>query len=199
MQQARAVVSHILARSLCSQTGYPALIASRTERLHSSMSRTWKTSKPSMGIFRPLCKAADGSRGDGVGLIITSSRPPMTTTTPSPPPVRTGRSSTISPGHCLGDIFVIIALQGNDAALSVHLFSHCVSARTSHFLCKRAPHIQARGKIKIRSPLQMRRWFLVLYNREEKAGGLAEMQALVLVVLAVITQKKIRPGCGTLF
>ena len=64
------------------------------ERLHSSMSRTWKTPKPSMGIFRPLCKVADGSRGDGVGLIITSSRPPTTTTTPSPPPVRTGRSST---------------------------------------------------------------------------------------------------------
>lgn len=139
--------------------------------------------------------------------IITSSRPPTTTTIPSPPPVRTGRGSTdllfqnakISPGQCPGDIFVIIALQGNDAALSVHLFSHCVSARTSHFLCKRAPHIQARGKIKIRSPLQMRRWFLVLYNREEKAGGLAKMQALVLVVLAVITQKKIRPGSGTLF
>ena len=35
--------------------------------------------------------------------------------------------------------------------------------------------------------------------REEKAGGLAKMQALVLVVLAVITQKKIRPGSGTLF
>ena len=90
----RTVVSHILARSLCSQTGYPALMASRTERLHSSMSRTWKTPKPSMGIFRPLCKVADGSRGDGVGLIITSSRPPTTTTTPSPPPVRTGRSLT---------------------------------------------------------------------------------------------------------
>ena len=45
----------------------------------------------------------------------------------------------------------------------------------------------------------MRRRFLVLYHREEKAGGLAKMQALVLVVLAVITQKKIRPGCGTLF
>ena len=94
MQQARTVVSHILARSLCSKTGYPALMASRTERLHSSMSRTWKTPKPSMGIFRPLCKVADGSRGDGVGLIITSSRPPTTTTIPSPPPVRTGRSST---------------------------------------------------------------------------------------------------------
>ena len=94
MQQARTVVSHILARSLCSKTGYPALMASRTERLHSSMSRTWKTPKPSMGIFRPLCKAADGFRGDGVGLIITSWKPPTTTTTPSPPPVRTGRSST---------------------------------------------------------------------------------------------------------
>ena len=66
MQQAWTVVSHILARFLCSQTGYPALMASRTERLHSSMSRTWKTPKPSMGIFRPLCKVADGSRGDGV-------------------------------------------------------------------------------------------------------------------------------------
>lgn len=69
-------------------------MASRTERLHSSLSRTWKTPKPSMGIFRPLCKAADGFRGDGVGLIITSSRPPTTTTTPSPPPVRTGQNST---------------------------------------------------------------------------------------------------------
>ena len=94
MQQARTVVSHILARFLCSKTGYPPLMASRTERLHSSMSRAWKTPKPSMGIFRPLCKVADGSRGDGVGLIITSSRPPTTTTTPSPPPVRTGRSLT---------------------------------------------------------------------------------------------------------
>lgn len=90
----RTVVSHILARFLCSQTGYPALMASRTERLHSSMSRTWKTPKPSMGIFRPLCKVADGSRGDGVGLIITSWKPPTTTTIPSPPPVRTGRSLT---------------------------------------------------------------------------------------------------------
>lgn len=94
IQQAWTVVSHILARFLCSKTGYPALMASRTERLHSSLSRTWKTPKPSMGIFCPLCKAADGSRGDGVGLIITSSRPPTTTTIPSPPPVRTGRSST---------------------------------------------------------------------------------------------------------
>ena len=90
----RTVVSHILARFLCSQTGYPALMASRTERLHSSLSRTWKTPKPSMGIFCPLCKVADGFRGDGVGLIITSWKPPTTTTTPSPPPVRTGRSLT---------------------------------------------------------------------------------------------------------
>ena len=45
----------------------------------------------------------------------------------------------------------------------------------------------------------MRRRFLVLYHREEKARGLAKMQALLLVVLAVITQKKIRPGSGTLF
>ena len=35
------------------------------------------------------------------------------------------------------------------------------------------------GKSKSDPPLQMRRRFLVLYNREEKAGGLAEMQVLL--------------------
>ena len=55
------------------------------------------------------------------------------------------------------------------------------------------------GRVPSSNRLRMRRRFLVLYKREEKAGGLAKMQALVLVVLAVITQKKIRPGSGTLF
>ena len=38
---------------------YPALMASSTERLHSSLSRTWKTPKPSIGILIPLFSIAN--------------------------------------------------------------------------------------------------------------------------------------------
>ena len=37
---------------------YPDLMASSTERLHSSLSRTWKTPKPSMGILMALFSVA---------------------------------------------------------------------------------------------------------------------------------------------